>query len=444
MNMSNSTESTGNKKTQFELYNMPLVLFLIAAAAVFGAAILNVLPGGMIGAFASTIVLGALLNEAGARIPIIKSYLGGGPIVVIFGSAALVYFGVLNAKIVGTVTTFMTSGGFLDFYIAALITGSILGMNRKTLIRAVFGYIPAILGAIICAFGLVYIFGVITGYGGERALFYIGIPIMGGGMGAGAVPLSKIYADYTGAPVDSFMALMVPGVALANAMAIAMGGLLGSLGNKFTKLTGNGQLMKNVKNDVSSSDKESPKDSLLLTVKTLGSGLLIAVSFYCLGCIVGKFIPAIHSYAWMIIIVAIVKVTSIMPEKFEVYCNQWYQFIMTNLTAALLVGIGIAYTNLADLIAAFNGVYLLLVVVAVIGAMVGSGLVGMLVRFYPIEIMLTAGLCMANMGGTGDVATLSAAKRMQLMPFAQISSRIGGAMILLIASFLLRAFNFVF
>ena len=82
----------------------------------------------------------------------------------------------------------------------------------------------------------------------------------------------------------------------------------------------------------------------------------------------------------------------------------------------------------------------MLVALVVIGAVVGSGFVGKLVGFYPIEAAITAGLCMANMGGTGDVAVLTASNRMELMPFAQISSRLGGAFIILLASFLVPLF----
>ena len=45
---------------------------------------------------------------------------------------------------------------------------------------------------------------------------------------------------------------------------------------------------------------------------------------------------------------------------------------------------------------------------------------------YPIETAIV-NACHSGQGGTGDVAILTAANRMQLMPFAQIATRIGGA-----------------
>ncbi|MDZ7548817.1 2-hydroxycarboxylate transporter family protein, partial [Clostridium perfringens] len=69
---------------------------------------------------------------------------------------------------------------------------------------------------------------------------------------------------------------------------------------------------------------------------------------------------------------------------------------------------------------------------------IGAGVGGKLVGFYPIESSLTAGLCTTNMGGTGDVAVLSAANRMELIPFAQIATRICGALMLIVASVLLQ------
>jgi Na+/citrate or Na+/malate symporter len=140
----------------------------------------------------------------------------------------------------------------------------------------------------------------------------------------------------------------------------------------------------------------------------------------------------------MILSVAIIKVSGLLPQKFEICCYQWFQFVMTNLTGVLLVGIGVAYTNLAEVAATFSGEYMMLVVVTVFGAIIGAGIVGKLVGFFPIEAAITGGLCMTNMGGAGDVAVLSAVKRMELMPFAQISSRIGGAFMLILSSVALQ------
>jgi Na+/citrate or Na+/malate symporter len=102
----------------------------------------------------------------------------------------------------------------------------------------------------------------------------------------------------------------------------------------------------------------------------------------------------------------------------------------------VLLAIGVVFTDLGEVAQSITPHYVFLCAIVVIGAVLGAGLVGRLVGFYFIESALTAGLCMTNMGGTGDVAVLSAAKRMQLMPFARLSTSIGGALIIFLCGLL--------
>ena len=145
----------------------------------------------------------------------------------------------------------------------------------------------------------------------------------------------------------------------------------------------------------------------------------------------------IHAYAWMIISIAAAKIGGWIPEDIEIACYQWFQFVMKNLTTTLLMGIGLCYLSLDTVIESFSLTYLILCLTTCVFAFMGSAIVGRLVGFYPLEAGITAGFCMANMGGTGDVAVLSAANRMELMPFAQISSRLGGAIVMIIGSIML-------
>jgi CCS family citrate carrier protein len=422
----------------YRIIGISLPVFAVLTAVVLIGTYMGVLPKGMIGAFALMMIVGAILNEIGTHLPIIRSYLGGGPIVIIFGSAALATYKVFPEYSTEIMKNFMTGEGFLDFYIAALIAGSILGMSKDLLVRAAVRYLPAIIGGVTVALVGVGVVGALIGFGAKEAILYIGVPIMGGGMGAGAVPLSKIFGEALAKDPTEMLSIMIPAVAMGNAMAIVAGGVLNRLGKKKPSLTGEGELIRNTSN--LEQKQQIKEDRSPLNLEMMGKGLLFAVTFFVFGRIISKFVPSIHSYAWTIITVAIVKVTGIIPKEYEEGAHQWFQFIMKNLTPALLVGIGVAYTNLQQVIDAFTLQYVLLVGVTIIGAIFGSGLVGRLVGFYPIESSITAGLCMANMGGTGDVAVLSAAERMDLMPFAQISSRIGGAFMLILASVMLRLF----
>ena len=125
-----------------------------------------------------------------------------------------------------------------------------------------------------------------------------------------------------------------------------------------------------------------------------------------------------------------------VPKNLGESARQWSQFVMKNWTSALLVGIGISMIDLGAVVDALSPMYLLLVFVVVGSVALGAGVGGHLVGFYPIEAGITAGLCTTNMGGTGDIAVLSAAGRMELLPFAQIATRICGALVLIVASLL--------
>lgn len=455
----------------YKLYGMPWYYFAIFAVIILAVTYIPIgikgddimvksnLPLGMLGMFGLMIVLGTVFNEIGEKTPIIRSYLGGGAIVTIFATSAMVYLDLFPDAVVlasineatgavkisgGMQTFFATTGGFLDWYIAALITGSILGMNRKLLAKASARFLPAILGGVVVSLFLTWLFGTIIGYGGVEAMLLIGLPIMGGGMGAGAVPMSQIFEsfDYQGA-----LNVMVPAVAIGNTLAIVFAGLLPKV-FKSNKWNGNGALMK-VSGDPREYEltEEELEEREKIDIKNLGVGILVSAAFFCLGVLINKiallidpqktFLGNIHAYAWMIIAVAVCKITRLLPNKLEIACHQFFQFMSKNLTPMLLVGIGAVYVTLGDVINAFSLQYLLLCLVTVIGAIAGAGLVSHFVGFYFVEGAITSGLCMSNMGGTGDVACLSAADRMELMPFAQISSRIGGAFILLLSTLLL-------
>lgn len=425
----------------FKIAGLRLPYFLVALVILVISLVLKVFPLGMVGAFLFLMLIGELINIIGNKLPIVSTYLGGGALVSVFIGAAIAYYKVLPEESLESINTFMTKGGFLDFYIAALITGSILGMNRKLLIKAAIKYIPCILGSVIFALLFVSIAGFFFHQSVGESIAYIGIPIMGGGMGAGAVPIAKVFEQALGIPYEQILSRLVSAVALGNAFAIIFGGVLNRIGKIKPSLTGNGMLVRSGDEALKS---EKKGDIILKGVKDYSAGIIMACGFFTFGVILSHLFGLvgikIHSYAWMIISVVIVKILGVVPENLEYIAEGWFDFIAKNFTAALMLGLGTAYTDLGQIIAAISFSYVVLVLAVVIGAIIGAGLVGYFVGFYPIESAITAGLCMANMGGTGDVAVLTAAERMELMPFAQISSRLGGALIILLAGILVPIF----
>ena len=425
--------STNNTK----IMGIDILYFIIIAAMVLGITFWGKLPQGMAGAFPLLLVLAATLGFIGDRLPLIKDYFGGGTIVIIFGSSALVLFKILPDYAVKTIHTFMNSGGFMELALATLITGSLLGMNKKVLIAASLRYVPAILAAQIVGLALVGAAGLLIGYGFKEAILFIGLPAMGGGIAAGAIPLSKMFGQAMNQDPGKILSTMVSAVALANAMAIVGGGLMNRLGAVKPSWTGNGTLLSDVRFAL---DKEEEKPEATMTLGEYGVGMLICTTFLIAGYLVGKVIPIIHAYAYVVILAVLAKVSGVFPVKLENACYYWSQFFIKNFAGVLLAGLGISMIDLNAVINALSVQYVILVGVVVTGTAIGSAIIGRLIGFYPIESAITVGLCSTDMGGSGDIAILSASKRMVLLPFAQISTRIGGAIILIISGILLEFF----
>jgi malate:Na+ symporter len=108
-------------------------------------------------------------------------------------------------------------------------------------------------------------------------------------------------------------------------------------------------------------------------------------------------------------------------------------------TYPLLFAIGVSMTPWDKLIAAFNIANIITIVSVVITMIAVGFFTGKWLNMYPIETAII-NACHSGQGGTGDIAILSAAERLELMPFAQVSTRIGGAITVTLTLLLLAQF----
>ena len=122
----------------------------------------------------------------------------------------------------------------------------------------------------------------------------------------------------------------------------------------------------------------------------------------------------IHSFAYTILFVVIIAALGIVPKNIRVTARKIQEFMTAVVAMMTMVGLGFDF-NLGELVAACSPGNIAIAFCVVIGAIIGSGLAGKLVGFYPIDSAVTAGLCMANRGGAGDVAVLTATDRMGLI-----------------------------
>ena len=139
------------------------------------------------------------------------------------------------------------------------------------------------------------------------------VPIIGGGIGEGILPISLGYSEILGKSAESFVGQLIPAAVIGNMVAIICAGLLKRLGEKKPELTGNGVLVKTKGGDGITEDTTINKP---IDFSLMGAGLLIACSFFILGSLGSKFL-GIPGPVLMIIAAALIKCIKLMPARME-------------------------------------------------------------------------------------------------------------------------------
>lgn len=383
-----------------------------------------------IATIAFLMAIGGLFFWLGNTIPIVNNYLGGACLLPLLGASFLNYIGLVPETLVNG-TKVLMSGGFQDAYIAMLLVGSILVMDRKILLGATARYMPTILGSQVFALGFCVLAGLLTGYGVTDALFLVGAPCMSGGSGGAMTTLPALYSSLSGADMTPLAGQFLCYASIANVLAVVMAAVGSALTSKVKGLNGGGEILRKSGGTVETEEEKKPATSA--DYVALGSGIFMSFGLYLLGNMLGSLpgLSIIPGLAWTIILGILIKCAGLMPGNIEDNCVFSMNFALKALLPMLIAGIGINSLKFSALTEFFSVEAFIVIFMGVLGAFIGAMIFGHITGLWSFEAGVTAGLCCCNIGGSGDLAVLSAANRMNLLAFSSISTRIGGALMVI-------------
>src|SRR5471030_1858571 len=400
---------------------IPLPVFFVLFAVIAAFALTGKVPSDILMAIVLLSMGGFTCAELGKRIPIIRN-IGAAAIFATFIPSFLAFHHLLPDSILDSVRDFTKDSNFLYLFISCIIVGSILGMDRGVLIKGFIKiFIPLAAGSV--AGGVVgTLVGVLLGLGAYHTFFFVVVQIMAGGVGEGAIPLSIGYAQILHQPQGDLFAQVLPPVMLGSLTAILLSGTLNFVGKRYPHLTGEGRLQPG-EHDELEFEEEAADDHV--DVGTVAAAVVTAVTLYLIGSLAQRMFGFPAPVAMLAIAVAL-KLAKAVSPSLQLGAFHVYKFFSTAVTYPLLFAIGVSLTPWDKLVAAFTLPHLLTIVSTVATIIATGFFVGGWLKMYPIDTAIVTA-CHSGQGGTGDVAILTASNRMQLMPFAQIATRIGGA-----------------
>ncbi|STV58729.1 malate Na(+) symporter [Klebsiella pneumoniae subsp. ozaenae] len=259
-----------------------------------------------------------------------------------FIPSALVHYGLLPDVVIESTTKFYKSTNILYLYICCIIVGSIMSMNRTTLIQGFLKiFFPMLCGEVV---GMLVGIGVGTllAWSRSRCSSLSCCRLWPAAWGEGAIPLSMGYAALMHMEQGVALGRVLPMVMLGSLTAIVISGCLNQLGKRFPHLTGEGQLMPNRSHETRSLS-ESEGVSGKTDVGTLASGALLAVLLYMMGMLGHKLI-GLPAPVGMLFLAVLLKLANVVSPRLQEGSQMVYKFFRTAVTYPILFAVGVAIT----------------------------------------------------------------------------------------------------
>lgn len=425
--MSEATAPRLKENRGLTFLNLPAALFLIFAILLWVCFGFGWMPATSLNLFAFLISIALPLTWIGNKTPILGKYLGFGALLTIFGPSLLVPVGYVSADMQAAIKG-LCNDVLIPLNIGLLLCGSILGkLDRRVLLRSFLLYLPVIVLSMVATIAVVFLVCPILGYSAFDGVVLTAFPCFSGGSGAPAINIPAMLTE-AGLDGGTFIGLMMAALTLSNVEAIVFSALLDSVGKVKPSWTGNGKLLRKGEFDASGG-----ADKFDGNIGSLQAGFFVAAALFALSQVIATLLKPIinlNYIVWLILLCLILKMLNVIPKEVENKIAWASDHCIGLVLPALMVGIGIGTIDLIAVAQALNLRFFLLVTIVVVAYTVFSMLFGRLFGLYPVEAGISVGCCSCNLGGTGDLICCQVAHRLDLYPFASISTRIGGAIAL--------------
>jgi malate:Na+ symporter len=306
----------------------------------------------------------------------------------------------------------------LGIFICVIIVGSLLSLDTRVLLSVLSRIWIVLLVSSVIAVTLGVLTGTLLGLPPSLTLLWIVVPMMSGGITAGALPLAAGLADLEGSTRAVELAGLLPGVIVGNMLAVVVSGLLSRWSQPSVGVVPPGT--PGLPQNRASNHRPSARHLVL--------GALLLSAFYAMGAVsssIFKFPPPLVILA----VTALVHIALPLPVPITQGVVYLYRVCIRLFTYPLLLIVGLLLTPWQMLVDGLHWDRLMVAGVTISVLTASGAWISRFARLTSVEGALI-GLARAAMGGSGDVAILTAARRMDLMPFAQIATRLGGAITL--------------